>query len=264
MNPVLQESKSEISGLDGTLNLSQDISSAKRLELLTTIMKILSSLKNLTASQLERAYRMAVKDLKYKLEEEDRIFLLHSLSQLKIIKRIISIQEDEATSLEALICLAQTNDNQLIYSVWSVDFDDRKNIQERLESLNGKSQSQKAYIICLDSKEIQTRSIENRPPIMQSSIASSSFLGNSSSSASNEAKIKAVQAVKEKLQNYPLHSDGLIHDFGGILFKEMFDKLLADPNEKINKKWIGMLKQPISDNWTHPCLQALRWYYRKF
>ncbi len=263
----MNHSVSEILGLqdsvhDSTINLFQDISSTKRLELLTTVMKILSSLKNLRPSQIERAYKMAVKDLKYQLEEE-KSFFLESLSQLKAIKKIISVHDDEATSLKALICLAQNKDNQLIFSVWSVDQDDRKNIQARLESFNGKYKLQKAHMICLDSKKVKPLSISNNSSIMQISIPPD-LLGNSSISAPEKTKEEAINEVKRELQKYPLHSDGLIDDFGNILFKDMFEKLLADPNEATNKKWIRMFKQPISNSWSHVCLKAMRSFFRTY
>jgi len=269
-----EDSISQLSGLDisgisnnnNSISLSQDVASVKRLDLLTTIMKISSPLKTFTPTQIERVYRMAVEDTKYKFSDENKKFLFDYLSQVKTIKKLISVQEEKVCYLQSPICLVNTIGNQLVYSAWSVDPEDRENIQDHLESLHLGNDVLKVQILCFDLKQVRIITINpSNSNLMQQSLSlalNESF--NGSSSVANEAKAKAIEKVYEKLGNYPLHSDKLIDDFGNITFKKLFSKLLSSPNENNSKKWISLFRKPISDNWSHPCLQALRSYYRKF
>jgi len=136
-----------LSGLD------EDVTSSKSLEVLNTMMKILSCLGTLSSSQIERAYKMAAKDKKCQLPDNQRYYLFKQLTQLRSITKVLFLQESQDSSLKSPIALVEDQNGKLILSRWSVDLDDRKDTQILMQFMS-REKAKDAQILCLDQEQI--------------------------------------------------------------------------------------------------------------
>ncbi len=323
----------------------------KSIQVLNTMMKILSCLNTMTLKQIEKSYKMAVEDKRCKLPDTQKAFLFYQLGKFTSIVKVLYLQEEQSKVLSSPIALARNIEGNLVLSRWSVDPEDRKEneilselmISERvssasilqLESENVspyKSEGQKSLNASIESRNPLKTSTESQkslykepriinqsnPPflaerVMQSSQPKADYTtGFVSNTQSNYAPLRTwsanagtsfgmhhhyqpqpqphyqiqhqpqyqpqyqsrnrreseqdrdIQRVMEQLEDNILSTDKLSADYGFITYRELFKRLLSDPNNAKNAKWIGYFRKAFSSSWSDPCLVAVRDYFRKY
>ena len=80
----------------------------------------------------------------------------------------------------------------------------------------------------------------------------------------NNNQEEDIEKVLHQLGETRLHSEKLQQDYGQITYKELFARMIDDPENETNKKWIRRFREPLSDSWNHSCFQALKWYFRRY
>jgi hypothetical protein len=124
----------------------------RSVQVLNTMMKILSCLNNITFDQIEKSYKMAVLDKKCKLPDTQKAMLFKELVKFTSIVEILYLKEDQSKVLRSPIALVRNREGNLVLSRWSVDSEDRKE-SEVLSELMRREKVTSALVICLDRDE---------------------------------------------------------------------------------------------------------------
>ena len=310
-----RSSLSDIRSLDEALSSSsQSSKKAKRDQVLNTMMRILSSLSTVNSKQIEKSYKMAVEDKRHKLPDNQKYYLFQQLAKFKSIIKIVFLQEDQSNVQKSPIALVKNHEDELFLSRWSVDPEDRKDL-EILSTLMSQEKVKSTCVIYLESEDVRkyesqrslntsielSKSVynENKTQFSQERLTQSakpqivnyaSFVGNTQSSSStlkgfnpnsgtgsfsmnhqnqpisqrDNKREEDIQKVLQQFGETRLHSEKLLQDYGQITYRELFARLISDPDNETNNKWIRRFREPFSDSWKHHCFQALKFYFRKY
>lgn len=146
----------------------------KSIQVLNTMMKILSCLNTMTLKQIEKSYKLAVEDKRCKLSDTQKAFLFYQLQKFRSVIKVLYLQEDQTKVLSSPIALVRNIEGGLVLSRWSVDPEDRKE-NEILSELMKAEGVTSACILELESENVSpfksdgqkslNTSIESRNPL---------------------------------------------------------------------------------------------------
>ncbi len=75
---------------------------------------------------------------------------------------------------------------------------------------------------------------------------------------------RELKSTIEKIGNLKLHSPGLKRDYGDINYKQLLEKFLESPYDRINQRWIKSFSEPASDEWRNGGLSHIKNLIRQY
>jgi len=253
-------------------------------EFIQKLMLLSQHLNNLSAKQVQNLYEVVVEDLKCKLPKKLQRSLFEMLQNIKKIDRVRLLagqSEPDAVTIG--------QDNQKVYLKWTLKSkEDTKNLMEYainhgpgstyiFDIINGEykiehfqSEHGQAYEQTLEvstpnnSQIIDLRSSVKKYDVKVLTSEVPSVMSRSQESQTRTSREERIEQVKKKLGNNKLSTEKAKKDYGEIPYVAFFDKLITDPNEKKNKKWIGFFLEGFSASWKDANLVTIREFLHEF
>jgi len=231
---------------------------------LETMCKILLPLRQIKSTQLEKAYDMTAEDHGFELSTQEKENLF---SFMKDIKQIVDVKDPSQKHDFDMMGIDQNG--KLCVIDWKTgSFDPKRHksvndyVQENLDVKTG-------FIVYLDlgqkveiKKEthlfaaVSSHMEEKKIPFEQAK--------NKELIKSREEQENDLAALSSILKDKELHSKGLKNDYGSIKYIELLRKLVNDPKDEKNQKWISWFIGKNADVCKETCLVNVRDFFRKF
>jgi len=239
-------------------NLSAKERGLEHHKFLETMFKILLPLKQLKETQLEKAYEMTTEDHGFELSLKEKGCLFRFS---KKIKQIVDVKDPSQKHDFDLMAIDQNG--KLCIVDWKTGNYDLKRNQTINDYLDKNLDVKTGFIVYLDLDQMVELKKEEKVPPTQTEETKVEEMKNKELEAREEQE-NEIAKLSSILKDKELHSKGLKGDYGSIKYIELLRKLVNDPKNELNKKWIDWFLGKNADICREPCLVNVRDYFRKF
>jgi len=245
-----KEKKSE----ESKPNLSAKERGLEHHKFLETMFKILLPLKQIKETQLEKAYEMTTEDHGFELSLKEKGCLFRFS---KKIKQIVDVKDPEQKHDFDLMAIDQNGKLCIVdWKTGNLDFKRNQTINDYIQK---NPDVKTGFIVYLDLDQMVELKREEKVLTSQTEEKKSEVAKNT-----REEQEDDIAQLSSLLKDKELHSKGLKGDYGSIKYIELLRKLVNDPQNELNKKWIDWFLGKNADICRETCLVSVRDYFRKF
>ena len=237
--------------MNSTQSNNQNTNENSSLKFIATMIKFLEGL-NVSKQDVEKFYNRTFQTLGFDLHQGLKPIFLYSLDKVKNV----SVDDQKKYDVcSYIVAGVDFSDNRCLFQ-WKIG-EMSSNDAPVLSELMAIQKVEVGYLVYLDSgKEI-------RIEVKQTGLKKSSEVSKPDK-LEEEGKKRAQVDTMEVLGSNCLDSLGLTESYGKIEFKELFNKLVNDPDNPLNRKWIDYFGGSASKSVKKPCMVAMRNYFTKY
>ena len=230
-----------------TTNQSSD--EQNPLKFVAKMVKFLEGL-NINRYHVERYYKRTSQNLDFDLDQELKTRLLAFFERVKNV----SVDNDQTYNESSYVVKGVDSSDTPCLFEWRVGEQHSTDISI-ISELLVKKEVEVGYLVYLSSGK------QTRIEIKQTDLKESS--SDKQNDVEEEKKSEQEDMIR-LFESQKLESPGLVEAYGKIEFKELFEKLLKEPNDPLNRKWITYFGSNASNVVKKPCMVALKDYFTKY